>query len=72
MSSLADEQRFFVVYPLSIGNEWELGVDGLDVDFVDQLITSLSSSYNIDQDRIYAAGFSYGGLFVHDLACALG
>lgn len=46
-----------------------LGVD--DVAFATALIDSLSVAFPIDTRRIYAAGLSQGGLFVHRLACEI-
>ena len=48
-------------FPLS-GNANDLG-------FIDALINELSTTYNIDTNRIYAAGFSLGGFFSFELAC---
>lgn len=36
-----------------------------DVDFVNQIIDLLVATFNIDESRIYASGFSNGGAFVH-------
>ncbi len=73
MSILADNQHFFVCYPWGIRAAWEWrhGTNR-DVELIDQLITSLSSSHNIDQDRVYAVGFSLGGYLAHNLASELG
>jgi len=42
-----------------------------DVDFINALIDTLSAHYNIDQNRIYATGFSMGGFLTNRLACEL-
>ncbi len=42
--------------------------DNPDIRFFDQLLKELSSKYAIDTNRIYAAGISNGGAFVHLLA----
>ena len=42
-----------------------------DVLFVSDMIDSLNGKYNIDNTRIFASGFSNGGLMVYDLACKL-
>ena len=42
-----------------------------DVGFVRTLITELSKKLSIDQQRIYATGFSNGSMLSHVLACEL-
>ena len=39
--------------------------------FIEAIIDTLSSNYNIDNDRIYACGYSEGGLFSYELGCRL-
>jgi len=72
MSDIADEQRFFVAYPAAVQVAFEVGIGSPVIEFTNQLITYVSNLYNIDQNRIYAAGFSTGGEIVHDLVCELG
>jgi polyhydroxybutyrate depolymerase len=81
-NELADEQGFIVVYPNGTGQldnvlTWNGGnccgyavknqID--DVGFVRALVTELQSQYNIDPKRIYATGFSNGGIMSYRLAC---
>jgi polyhydroxybutyrate depolymerase len=40
-----------------------------DLGFVEALIDELSTTYSVDQDRIYATGFSNGGFFAYALGC---
>lgn len=40
-----------------------------DLGFVEALIGQLSEDYNIDLDRIYACGYSNGGMMAYALAC---
>lgn len=42
-----------------------------DVGFISSLIDTVISKYNIDQNRIYATGFSNGGFMTQRLACEL-
>jgi polyhydroxybutyrate depolymerase len=42
-----------------------------DVQFVGDVIDKLGATFNLDRDRIYAAGFSNGGLFALQLGCQL-
>lgn len=67
-NDLADEKGFIAVYPNGIDHRWD-GED--DVSFVTALIERLMQLRNIDRDRIYATGFSSGGIFTQILACSL-
>lgn len=74
-----------VVYPNGTGIEeglpqsWNAGgccpfsiydmVD--DVAFFDQMISSLTSQYDVDQERIWVIGHSNGGMMAYRLACEL-
>ena len=40
-----------------------------DIDFIQNLITHLSSEYAVDTSRIYACGYSNGAMFSYALAC---
>ncbi len=80
---LADEKGFIVAYPNGTGRledkllTWNGGsccgyavanqID--DVAFVRAVIADIQSIANIDQKRIYATGFSNGGIFAYRLAC---
>ena len=80
MSLIADTANFIVVYPQarqdpSDGNSfnWIAKVPGTfdDVTFFSSLIDTISSNYQIDQNRIYACGYSLGGDMSFELACKL-
>ena len=64
-----------VIYPEGINKSWNIGKDMMseenDIGFVNALIDSVTSKYNIDSDRIYACGFSNGGEFSYELICGL-
>jgi len=82
-NSLADKEGFIVVYPNGTGRlgdkllTWNGGtccgyamtnnVD--DVAFVRAIVADVKTQYNIDAKRIYAAGFSNGGILSYRLAC---
>jgi polyhydroxybutyrate depolymerase len=80
-SALADRAGFVAVYPDAISRNWNDGreagailsqlnrVD--DVAFVGAMIRALKQTRRIDPNRIFAAGFSNGGIFVHYLASQL-
>jgi len=80
MRSIADTANFIVVYPQALPDPTDGGSTNWmrkqpttfdDVPFVGALIDSLSSEYNIDQERIYACGYSLGGEFTYEVACKL-
>jgi len=77
MTPAADEAGYVVVYADGRSSSWNAGsccgsssaseVD--DLGFVDAMIDELTSTYCIDPRRVYAAGFSNGGMLSHRLAC---
>ena len=77
--NLADVDNFLVVCPngtldLSGTRYWNAFVNSGavdDVDFIRQLIDSLSAIYNIDQNKVFATGMSNGGFMSYKLACEL-
>lgn len=80
---LADEKGFIVAYPNGSGRledkllTWNGGTccgyavtnNMDDVAFVRALLADLQTIMNIDIKRIYATGFSNGGIFSYRLAC---
>ena len=79
---VAEAGQFIVVYPQGVERdkgapEWDPGDNGLeditsnDVFFTQQLIATLASNYSIDTDRVYAIGYSNGGMMAYGLACNL-
>ncbi|MCO6477722.1 MAG: T9SS type A sorting domain-containing protein [Phaeodactylibacter sp.] len=62
------------------GLGFNLGADSIftspsnadDVGFIEQIIDSISTDYRVAADRIYATGFSNGGMLSNILACELG
>jgi polyhydroxybutyrate depolymerase len=79
LSSLADREGFIVVYPEALERFWSdrreprnlTGGQVNDVKFIDQLITTLQNTYNIDPKKVYATGISNGGFMSQVLACDL-
>ena len=80
MSTQAENDTFILVYPqgacLDGFSHWNSSLAGgdnkSDVDdlgFIDALIDKLNSDYNVDQERIYACGYSNGGMMSYALAC---
>jgi polyhydroxybutyrate depolymerase len=79
LHQVAEANDYLVVYPSGNPN-WNSGIgndpnwptpDINDVGYIDALLDTLSNFYNIDQGRIYAAGFSNGGRMAYRLACQL-
>lgn len=78
-NKLADQEGFIVVYPEGYKASWAEGsqlyaadqANVNDVYFISTLIDQLSTQYTLDSQRIYATGFSSGGLMVQRLACEL-
>ena len=79
MRSLAEADTFILIYPqgscldgLSHWNACPLGGDNKsdadDFGFVEAIINEISSQYNVDMERIYAAGYSNGGMMAYGLA----
>lgn len=84
LNPVANAQDYIAVYPqglepLAIGGfSWadgrgtaadNAGVD--DVGFIQSLINQLKSDHNVDDQRIYIAGFSNGGFMAQTLACEI-
>lgn len=73
MNATADARGFIVVYPEGIGGAWNAGgcctTVANDVTYVRQLLDDLSQRIPIDRHRIYATGFSNGGMMAYRLAC---
>ena len=69
---LANQNNFAVCYPTAlIGSsgmtEWD--VDGLsDIDFIKELNDSLSIEYELDINKVFATGFSWGGEMCYHIA----
>mmetsp|Transcript_6829 Transcript_6829/g.12521 ORF Transcript_6829/g.12521 Transcript_6829/m.12521 type:complete len:282 (+) Transcript_6829:30-875(+) len=81
LDQVADREGFVTVYPLGskswsvplFGHTWNGGnccfTEADDEDFLRHVITSLPKWVNVDPNRIYALGFSSGGVMAHRLAC---
>lgn len=75
----AEALDFFVAYPDGMAQTWAHGAGWNEADmagvndtgFVRLLIQDVDDAYGIDRNRVYAAGFSAGGLFTYRLACEL-
>ena len=65
---LAGGNAIFVA-PQALSGSWQ-NTSGRDVAFVNAMITRFGSQLCIDQSRIFATGFSYGGIMTLALGCA--
>ena len=79
MRALAESETFILVYPqgscLAGSPHWnacppggENKSEADDLGFVTAIINELSSEYRVDSERIYAAGYSNGGMMAYGLA----
>lgn len=59
--TVADANKFVLVYPQAIDNSWQLWGTG-DTDFILAIIDEMDKRYHIDRDRVYLTGFSMGGM----------
>ncbi len=74
-NKVADTAKIVVCYPKADStegqinwNDWDVTGDK-DLKFILALIDTAVKKYHIDQTRIYATGFSYGGCFSNYLGC---
>ena len=79
LNDLADEAGFVVAYPQAMVREkgdpyWEPGdvgdnIEINDVLFTRHLVADIATKVSISHDRVFAAGYSNGGMMAYDLAC---
>ena len=79
MRFLSESETFILIYPQGLDldgeshwnacpNEGDNKSDVNDFGFIETLILKISSNYNIDLERIYAVGYSNGGMMAYGLA----
>lgn len=80
MRPQAESDTFMLVYPqgscLEGFSHWNASLPGGDnksnaddLGFISVLIDQLASDYTVDLERVYACGYSNGGMFSYALAC---
>ncbi len=80
MRATSESGNFILVYPqgtlINGFSHWNAALNSPDnksnaddLGFMEALISKLSSDYMIDPERIYACGYSNGGMFSYALAC---
>ena len=84
LNDVADEEGFFVAYPQAAyrpakeDTYWEPGFNGGesiyedDIYFTEQLIGHIDEEFSVDLSRVYASGYSNGGMLTYSLACLRG
>jgi polyhydroxybutyrate depolymerase len=78
-NDIADQSGFLLVYPKGISGVWNAGTccgsaaeNNVDeVSFVRQILSDLGTIASVDAKRIYATGFSMGGMLSYRLACEM-
>lgn len=80
-NDLADQENFIVAYPQGAyrpekeDTYWEPGDTGVDniyendIYFIEELISDIDAEFNLDLDKVYACGYSNGGMMAYSLAC---
>ena len=77
---LGEQQKFIMAYAIaesdrsSAEGEWYLNTAATsrdDNDFTEAIVDELSNSYCLDQDRLYAIGYSLGSMYTYEVACQL-
>ena len=77
---LGEQQKFIMAYAIaendrsSAEGEWYLNTAATsrdDNDFTEAIVDELSNLYCIDEDRLYAIGYSLGSMFTYEIACQL-
>lgn len=79
LDEVAANSRFVLVYPQGMGNTWNGGTccgyaveNNIDDNaFVREMLSDLGTIVSIDAKRIYATGFSNGGILSYRLACEM-
>jgi len=75
-SAKADKDGFIVVYPEGTGAPVGWDTDSTthpnhDIDFMNDLLDSLETTFCVDTSRVYATGLSLGAWFTSLLACTM-
>ena len=77
--AMADREGIVLVVPVgqklpSNESAWQLNTDSSsmqDIDYIEAIYTDVSSRATIDANRVYAIGYSLGGMFSYELACQM-
>jgi len=66
--SIAMREKLVVATPSSVGSFWDLGGSS-DIDFITTIIDTMARRFDIDRNRVYATGWSMGGMMSYYLSC---
>lgn len=77
---LGEQEKFIMAYAIAEEDrsasegEWFLNTAATsrdDNDFSEAIVDELSKIYCVDEDRLYAIGYSLGSMFTYEIACQL-
>jgi polyhydroxybutyrate depolymerase len=72
---VAERETFIAVYPDGINGAWGDGRDTVDpnddISYLDHVIDFVSDAFQIDPERVYATGYSMGGMMSYRIGCRL-
>ena len=77
---LGEQEKFMMVYAIaedgrtSEEGEWFLNSAATsfeDNDYTEAIVDELSKSYCVDENRLYAIGYSLGSMYTYEVACQL-
>jgi polyhydroxybutyrate depolymerase len=68
MNDVAEREGFLVAYPDAVDSNWFGPQD--NIGFIDRLIDHVSSQYSVNNFKVYATGFSQGGIMSYMLSVA--
>lgn len=68
MDAVSDREKFLVVYPDGVNNSFNTS-GAVDFEFFLAILDTLDNIYHVDRNRVYAAGFSQGGVMSYHIAC---
>ena len=77
---VGEEEKFIMAYAIAESDrtasegEWYLNTAATSKDdnhFSEAIVDELSNSYCIDEERLYAIGYSLGSMFTYEIACQL-
>ena len=77
---LAEQEKFIMAYAIGDGDrtaeegEWFLNTAATsreDNDFAEAIVDELTKAYCIDEERLYAIGYSLGSMYTYEIACQL-
>lgn len=76
MHQFTDPLGWMVAYPVAFNGSWVAGDDPMsppvdDAQFILEMLDAIAAEVDIDPARVFAAGYSRGGLMAQSLACDL-